>query len=175
MGVETELKWHLLDEPDLEQLHAFASEPTRIEQHYLLAADGAEERVRHLSGPTGQRFVHTIKRDLQGVGGALAREETEHDITQAQYQAVLEANADVGGLVVKDRWRFTHEQHHFELDHFHTPEIGWLLELELRPDEIHTQVALPPWLGRVIEVTLDPQWRNAALAKLGRRGTNHQS
>ncbi|HEY5155877.1 MAG TPA: hypothetical protein VIJ47_14145 [Acidimicrobiales bacterium] len=171
MSVETELKWHLLDEPDPEQLGAFGSEPTRIEQHYLSTVDGAEERVRHLSGPTGQRFVHTIKRDRPGIGGALVREENEHDITRAQYRAVLDANADVGDVVVKDRWRFTYQKHDFELDQFHTPDVGWLLELELRPDETHTQVSLPAWLGSVVEVTSDPRWRNAALAKLGQ----HQS
>jgi len=167
MGVEIERKWHLVDGPDLERLAACAMAPTRIEQHYLDAPDGTEERVRHLSRPDGERFVHTIKRDIKSAGVALVREEIERDITESQYLAVIEANTHVGGSIMKDRWRFTYAGRCFELDQFHAPDVGWVLELEFGPDDSDGPISLPLWLGEVVEVSTDPHWRNAALARQG--------
>jgi CYTH domain-containing protein len=165
MATETERKWRLLDAPDADRLALTAGAPTRIEQHYLDAPPGSELRVRHRSGPTGDRFVVTVKSEpVAGASGALVRNEDEHDIDRAEFAAMI-ARPGHRGVVVKQRWLVPHDGRTFELDHLERPDAGWLVELELGADE-PTDLAIEPpeWLGPVADVTHDPAWRNAALA-----------
>lgn len=128
-------------------------EVLQIEQGYL--GDGL--RLRRVLGARGERHLLTEKR-----GEGLVRWEREEEIDAARFRSLWPATA--GRRLEKRRFRVRAGAHTWEVDAFLDRELT-LAEVELRhPDE---EVALPGWLApRVVrEVTLEPGYRNFALAR----------
>jgi CYTH domain-containing protein len=155
---EIERKFLLRGEPDLAALDAAATSVSDIEQTYLLDPSGGAERVR-------RRLV----RDAAGERLQLTRtgvvEEDESTLTEQEYADLLARTDPERRTVVKTRWVVPHGEHVLEVDRIVAPRSLWLLEIELPDaDRLGDEVALPAWLGEVVEVTGDPAYANRMLA-----------
>ena len=159
-GFEIERKY-LLDGPPSEAvLAALGARPARIEQVYLRTDDDWVRRVRRIEVAGRVRYVLTRKRDV----GGIVREEVETDLTAEAYGRLV-AEADPARRVVrKTRHEMAHGLWTLELDVFDEPPGLVLLEVELeRPSDVPE---LPASIAaRVVrEVSLDPAYKNHAIA-----------
>lgn len=161
MGIEIERKYLLAEPPDLDEIRAHCGEVevSEIEQRYVDAPAGVERRVRRKVSGGVTTYVLTEKRAM--AGSNLARAEDEDAIDVERYEEV--ATGTVGAVIRKLRHTFVHEGQAFELDQFMEPIGAWVLEIEL--DDPGDEVRLPPFLAIAREVTDDPAWRNAAIAR----------
>ncbi|MBU8539722.1 CYTH domain-containing protein [Falsiroseomonas tokyonensis] len=127
-----------------------------IRQGYLSAGAGpAVVRVR-IAGPQG--FL-TIK----GPGG-LVRAEFEYPIPLDDAQSLLALCT--APPLAKTRHEVPHEGHLWTVDVFEAPErLAGLVLAEVELPDAKAAPPLPDWLGP--EVTEDPRYTNAALAKSG--------
>jgi CYTH domain-containing protein len=155
----------LLDGPDVEALDAAATSVSRIEQTYLLNADGHAERVRRreVRDADGTRVELTTTRKV-GVGAGVV-EEYERELDEAEYADLL-ARTDPDRMpVVKTRWVVPHAGRVLEVDRLESPRSLWLLEVELPSrDDLTATIDLPGWVGPALEVTGDERYTNRALA-----------
>jgi len=159
-GVEIERKFRLRSAPSASVLAAHGGVPLRIEQTYL-AADGGNRRVRRTELGGGRVEHHlTAKRRI----GAFTFDEDERRIDDAEYRRLL-AEADPARRPIrKVRHVVAHGDRKLEIDVFEEPPGLVVLEIELgSADE---EVSLPAWLGEWREVTGDPAYFNASLARL---------
>ena len=122
--------------------------------------DGFGRRVRRRgSEERGWQYTYTRKKHV-GFG---KRIELEDEITQAQYETLLqEADPDFHP-VQKVRWCFREQGQLFELDIYAFSKELATLEIEL-PD-IATPVQLPDCLHVLADVTDTPGYSNLALAR----------
>jgi CYTH domain-containing protein len=130
-------------------------EPATIEQAYL-TVEPVAVRVRR----KGDDRILTIK-----AGSGLTRTEIERDLDHDEFDQLWELG---------DALRIAKRRHRIELDDGHTAELDLfdgelagrrLVEVEF-PDEAAADRFDPPsWFGR--EVTTDPRYNNASLAKSG--------
>jgi CYTH domain-containing protein len=128
-----------------------------VEQIYLPADSGAERRCRRQVG--GGYVTYTVTEKRSG-SDPLVRHESEAIVG---YDAWQDAEASGGPRVHKRRHVFVHDGQRFELDELLEPRQAWLLEVELAsPDD---EVRLPDFLVIDREVTDDPGWRNAVIAR----------
>ena len=115
-------------------------------------------RVRLVRGGAGgrPRGYLTVKGR-----GLRVRQEFEYRIPPAHARALLK----LCGRMVLEKIRFRLGP--WELDRYLERLTGlWLAEVELRRRDAPLPRTLPPWLGR--EVTADPRYTNARLARLKR-------
>ncbi len=136
----------------------------RISQTYLKAEDGEQSaRVRKtvegLSGDTDTVYHYNQKKPVEtGV-----HEETEHEISEKEYEKYLrKANPDKCA-VEKTRFVFDWHDQVFELDLF-KGHLKGLAIMEIELDDIDDTVELPPFLKVVKEVTKDKRFTNFSLA-----------
>jgi adenylate cyclase len=151
MAVEIERKW-LVAPPLPAAVSAVSPEP--IEQGYLvIAEDGSEARLRRKSG----RPVLTVKS-----AGTLTRQETEVDLSEAQYLALWPAT--VGRRLTKDRYRLPQG---IDVD-VYTGALSGLIVAEVEfASEADAAAFVPPaWFGS--DVTADLDYKNHRLATRGR-------
>jgi adenylate cyclase len=161
MAVEIERKYVLPAAPPADVLAAGTA--SDIEQTYLAPGDGSR-RVRRRTGQDGARYYLTEKRAL----GGISREETEREIDEAEYRRLLDEADRASGTVVKTRYVFDHGEQTLELDVFRAPPDLVLLEVELQSED--EAVELPDWAAGARDVSDDPAYTNAALARqLGAR------
>jgi len=125
-------------------------------QGYLGA--GAEATCTVRARVAGESAFLTVKG--RAAGGA--RDEYEYPIPVADAEEMLERLC-VGGRIEKYRHRIPFAGHTWEVDEF-TGENAPLVVAEVELDRIDIEVELPPWVGP--EVTYDPRYTNAALARL---------
>ncbi len=127
----------------------------RIEQAYL----GFEPVVR-VRVEEGERAALTVK------GRGLARRrEVEVSIPVEAAYALMELRVSGTCIIVKTRHHVLHGGRIWEIDVFHGCLQGLVLaEVELSGRS--ESVDLPPWAAR--EVTNDPSFQNANLARTGR-------
>lgn len=129
-----------------------------IRQGYLAAGGATAASVRlRLAGE--QAFL-TVKGP-----GLLARAEFEYPVPAAHARAMFEAGLCPPPLIEKRRTRVGHAGLVWEVDEF----AGHLAGLVLAEVELAAQdqaVPLPSWAGA--EVTGDPRYQNAALARAPR-------
>ncbi len=127
----------------------------RIEQAYLGFDPVVRVRVEE-----GERAVLTVK------GRGLARrQEVEISIPLEAARAMMDLRVPGTFVIVKTRHRVLFGGRIWEIDVFH----GCLQGLVLAEVELSGRgesVALPPWAAR--EVTDDPSFQNANLARTGR-------
>ncbi len=155
--VEIERKY-LIKKPDisvLEQTEGVVK--TNILQTYLKSKDsGTERRVRQRGDGSSFSYYYTEKVTLTD----MSRQETERHITAAEYVSLL---LESEKSLRKDRYCFLYKNQYFELDVYPDWENEAILEIELT-DEAQN-VELPDWITVIKEVTDDPSYKNAALAK----------
>ena len=134
---------------------------TEILQTYLKFDEtGMMRRVRKRgSDAKGWQYTYTRKTTI-GFG---KRVELEEEITEAQYQTLLEEANPSMQPVHKARWCFVYQDQLFELDVYAFSETLATLEIEL-PD-IDKKVELPPEIDVLADVTGDKRYSNYALSK----------
>jgi CYTH domain-containing protein len=160
-GVEIERKFLLRAAPPAEVLAAHGAVPRRLEQVYLADPPPGRRirRIEHADGTVEHRL--TRKERLR----AFAFHEEEQRITASRYEALLhEADAD-RRPIRKTRHVVPHGLQLLEIDVFDEPPGLVLVEVELSSDD--EPVTLPGWLGPWREVTGDPRYFNANLARFG--------
>jgi len=128
--------------------------PLPMQQGYVVdgAGTGMTVRVRQ----AGERAWLTLKSP-----GLLARAEFEYPIPAADAQALLAAHC-VSPPIAKRRTRVGHEGLVWEVDEFEGRLAG-LVMAEVELSDAGQALDLPPWVG--VEVTDDPRFQNAALAR----------
>ena len=159
--LEIERVWVLSAPPQVPP----SAERWTIEQGYLPEhgvddASFAEGRLRRIVHADGRvTLLHTVKR-----GSGVVREETERSVSEADFDRMWPLTQ--GARVRKIRHRVREGDLVWEVDRFLDWPL-WMAEVEL-PSEHHPVIA-PPWLQPVLgaEVSLDPRWRNHALALHG--------
>lgn len=160
--LEVERRWVLAGAPALGHPVLRVVDTIGITQTYLAKPAGGEPRarVRRIMTLDGAvRHVWTAKRRLS----PLVRVEREADIDERAYDELRRRADPRRAVVEKVRRSFTYAGLRFELDHLVAPVDCWLLEVEL--DDLHQPVVLPPFIGEVREVTDEPGFTNAALAR----------
>jgi adenylate cyclase len=158
VGIEIERKFRLREPPAPGALAAHGATELRIEQAYLTG--GRNRRVRRTELPDG-RVEHRVteKRRI----AAFTFDEDERRIDEAEYQRLLGQADPVRRPIRKVRHVVPHGDRKLEIDVFEDPPGLVILEIELgSADEA---VTLPDWLGEWREVTGDPAYFNASLAR----------
>lgn len=137
----------------------------RISQTYLEPEkeDAQAARVRKtvegLTGETETVYHYNQKKPVDsGV-----HEETEREITKAQYQKYLKKPYVDKVSIEKTRFVFKYNDQVFELDVFKGPLKG-LAILEIELEDKSDTVELPPFLKIIKEVTKDKRFTNFSLA-----------
>lgn len=140
--LEIERKWLLVGELDFPE--EIDIQKIGITQVYLLS--DKKERLRTSKIGNETKYTHTIKRSAP-----IGNWEMEREITEEEYcQLVLRADKDCY-IILKERNVFCMNGLKYELDIFIHPVKLKILEVEV--PELSMDVAIPEWIGRVIEVT----------------------
>lgn len=156
-GYEIERKY-LIRRPAAAWLEANC-QGSDIIQTYLKAEEpGNSDRVRRRAGKNGVVYTHTVKRRIND----LRREEQEREISEAEYQTLLQRADPERRVIEKRRYVLAYEGKAFEIDVYPFWQDKAVMEIELT-DETET-VKLPPEIGIIKEVTQDRRYTNAALA-----------
>lgn len=151
---------YLIDYPDLEYLNSLKNcEQTNIVQTYLKSPEGEEIRIRQRGKDGNYTYSETKKVAVSGI----KRIELEKRLTQEEYLDKLTKADPRKGQIVKTRYCFTYHNQYFELDIYPFWDDQAILEIEL-VDE-NAPVDLPPFIRVKNEVTDNPEYKNAALAK----------
>jgi adenylate cyclase len=160
-GVEIERKFRLRHTPAAEVLAAHGAVARRLEQVYLTEPPEGRRvrRIEHADGTVEHRL--TRKRQIR----AFAFEEHEERIDASRYRELLLEADTARHPVRKTRHIVPHGAQVLEIDEFEQPAGLVLLEVELATDD--EAVALPEWVGEWREVTGDPAYLNANLARPG--------
>lgn len=146
-----------------------------IEQVYLdVGKDGSQLRVRRrtpigadepLHAAAGRPSTYVLSRKLpKGPDGG--RPEPERIISEREYRQLLTQADPARRPIRKRRVCFAHGAHYFELDLIDHPQRGRLHKLEVEFFQAGGDVELPPFMNVVREVTDDPDWSNAELARI---------
>ena len=131
-----------------------------ITQTYLKEKDGLEPRVRKRK-ENGQYVYFLTTKQFKSVN---ERVEIEREISQAEYEALLvEANPNKR-TIHKRRQCFEWDNRYLELDTFIEPPLPHHL-LEIEHVSMEDEINFPPFLNVLREVTDDPEWYNANIAK----------
>lgn len=128
----------------------------RLVMHQGYFAPPKMGRLRMTTFDDGTRsFVHTLK-----TGEGLVRHETEHALSEAEFQQAWPATE--GQRLSKTRWRVDEGELTWEIDVFDEIDLV-LAEVEL--PTVLTSVSIPVWLAGVVEreVTEEKAYRNFAL------------
>jgi CYTH domain-containing protein len=137
----------------------------RISQTYLTPkGDEPAARVRKtvegLSGDTDTVFHFNQKKPTGDTG---VHEETEHEISEKEYEKFLKKSNPSKCTISKTRFVFNYHDQIFELDLFKEHLRGLaILEIELKDKD--DTVELPPFLKVMKEVTKDKRFTNFSLA-----------
>ena len=162
-GIEIERKFRLRAAPPAEVLAEHAAVARRLEQVYL---DGppAGRRIRRIEHADG-RIEHRLTRKERL--RAFAFHETEERIDAARCVSLMLQADPERRPIRKVRHVVPHGAQLLEIDVFESPPGLVLVEVELAHDD--EVVELPGWLGEWREVTDDPAYLNANLARPGAR------
>ena len=158
--LEIERKY-LIEYPDLAWLASYpAARAVEIVQTYLTSEPGCERRVRKRGERGNYIYMLTTKRKISG----LKRIETETRLTAEEYETLLSQKDPTRREIAKTRYCLTYEGRYFEIDVFPFWSDKAIAEIELSDE--NEEVALPPQLKLIKEVTHDEAYKNASLAKL---------
>ena len=160
--LEIERKF-LIEYPDLQWLESMPNcRRVEIMQYYLPAREGEELRIRRRGENGSYIYYKTLKRRIS----EFKRIEIEERLTKGEYQSLL-MNVEPGAKPVrKDRYCLTWENQYFEIDLYPLWDDRAIVEIELSEED--APVSFPPELRLIREVTNDPEYKNAALARLFR-------
>ena len=136
------------------------SREMEIFQTYLTERDGTEPRIRKRGENGHYVYFLTTKKFLTDN----QRIEVERQITPSEYVMLMNSANPDKRTIHKLRRCFVWDNRYLELDTFVEPPLPHhLLEIEdVAADE---EIAFPPFLKVLREVTDDPEWYNANIAK----------
>lgn len=158
--LEIERKF-LIEYPDTEMLEALPN-CSRVEiiQTYLKSEDGTEVRVRQRGA--GGNFVYylTEKRTVTD----MKRVEIERRLTQEEYLSLLLDADTTRRQIRKTRYCLSENNLYYEIDVYPFWQDKAIAEIELSNE--NTAVTFPDFIKVIKEVTDDPEYKNAALAKI---------
>ncbi len=129
-----------------------------IVQTYLKADKGVTKRVRMVEESGRKRYVLTEKRRISDESAY----EDERELTLEEYDSLLQTAKPGTVPIRKVRYRVPHGEYTVEIDVFPFWSDRALLEIE-HPEG--AEITLPPYVELIREVTGDPCYRNAALAR----------
>ena len=150
----------LIEYPDLNWLE---NEPlcrrVDIDQTYLKSEDGEEIRIRRRGENGHYVYYETHKRPLDG----MKRLSTETRLSKSDYRRLLK-NADPDRRTIhKKRYCLTYDNQYFEIDVYPFWQDQAILEIELMDE--NAEIRFPEGIRIIREVTGDPAYKNAGLAK----------
>ena len=131
-----------------------------IIQTYLTSREGEETRVRQRGAGGSYIYTETTKRAVS----AVSRVEVERRLTQREYLERLMDADPARRPIRKTRYCLTWAGQYFELDVYPFWRDRAILEIELR--EENTPIVFPDHLRIIREVTGDPAYGNAELARI---------
>ena len=151
----------LIEYPDVSALEKLPNcKRVEIIQTYLIAPDGEEMRVRQRGVDGNYIYFLTSKRKVT----ELKRIEEERKISQHEYLRLL-MDADPSRRPIrKTRYCLTFGKQYFEIDVYPFWQDKAMLEIELSDE--NDQICFPDMIRVIKEVTDDPTYKNAALAKI---------
>jgi len=132
-----------------------------ITQTYLKEKDGLEPRVRKREENGQTVYFLTTKRFVS----VNERVEIEREISQAEYETLLAEANPAKRPIHKRRQCFEWDGRYLELDTFLEPPRPHHL-LEIEHVSMDDEISFPPFLKVIKEVTDDPEWYNANIAKV---------
>ena len=158
--LEIERKF-LIEYPDTAMLEKLAN-CSRVEiiQTYLKSDNGEEVRVRQRG--SGGSFVYylTRKRSISGV----KRFEIERRLTQEEYLSMLMDADTERRQIRKTRYCLSLNNLYYEIDVYPFWKDKAIAEIELSDE--NTEIVFPDFIKVIKEVTDDPEYKNAMLAKI---------
>ena len=131
-----------------------------IEQVYLQTSDGTHARIRKRGQRGSYTYFYTLKKTISPGH----RIEEERQINPREYASYLTSADPTMHPIKKTRTCFLWNSQYYELDRFLGPHEGLVL-LEAELDSLDQAVAIPPWITIERDVTLEPAYSNAALAR----------
>lgn len=151
----------LIEYPDLSWLEKNPlCRKIEIEQVYLKSAPEEEIRIRKRGEKGHYIYYETHKKALDG----MKRMSTERHLSKSEYRHLMK-NADPGRRRInKTRYCLTQGNRYYEIDIYPFWSDKAILEIELRDED--EEVRLPQEIRVLKEVTNDPEYKNAALARL---------
>lgn len=137
----------------------------RISQTYLKPEPGEQaarvrKTVEGLTGDTDTVYHFNQKKPTGDTG---THEETEHEISEKQYQNYLKQANPTKCEVQKTRFVFDWHDQRFELDLF-KGHLKGLAIMEIELEDKDETVELPPFIDVIKEVTEDKRFSNFSLA-----------
>lgn len=159
MALEIERKYVILM-PDVKALENYPMySATDITQTYLRSEQGITHRVRKRTFPDGAVYTETKKIRVDKISS----EETEREISEAEYHDLLKLGDGDREPVIKTRHSFIYLGQLFEIDIYPKWKHSCILETELATRD--TAVEFPPELKILMEVTGDKRFSNAEMAR----------
>lgn len=136
----------------------------RITQTYLIPKEGEQaarirKTIEGLKDDLKTEYHFNQKKPVD----AGVHEETEREISQADYNRYLKKSDPKKHSVEKTRFVIRYNDQDFELDVFKN-DLAGLAILEIELEDKNDTVELPPFLKVVKEVTKDKRYTNYSLA-----------
>lgn len=151
----------LIEYPDIEWLEGNDNcRRVEIIQTYLNSASGDEVRVRQRGSDGNYVFFQTTKRKISD----LKRVEIERRLSKDEYLKLLMEADTTKRQIRKTRYCLTYENQYFEIDVYPFWQDKAIVELELCDE--NAEISFPKELRVIKEVTDDPSYKNASLAKM---------
>ena len=153
---------YLIRKPSEETLRAlkFSSQNDIIQTYLVSQQKGVERRVRQRgTRADGYSFYYTEKTPVSDI----ERIEKERKISMSEYVSLLAEADNTLHQIKKRRCCFVYENQYFELDLYPFSETEAIVEIELSNGT--DEVALPPYLEFIRDVTEDERYKNHSLAK----------
>lgn len=159
MNTEIERKF-LIEMPDEGRLSELGGAVrSEIIQTYLISTDGSVERVRRRDYGDHVVYYHTRKKRIS----ALSAFEDESEITETEYDLLLERADKSKKPIVKTRWAIPFCGHVAEIDVYPFWKHQAVLEIEQEDEQI--EIPFPPYLSLIREVTGDHAYSNNRLSE----------
>lgn len=157
--LEIERKF-LIEYPDLKQLNSIKTcRRVPLTQAYIAHPNEGYFRIRKRGEGNNAVFVKTVKKKISDV----KRIEIENYISEKEYYDYLQKKEFITGIISKDRYCIVWQAGYYELDVYPFWNDRATIEIELLSEE--QTFTLPDFVKPIREVTLEPEYRNYALAK----------
>lgn len=157
--LEIERKY-LIARPDETLLETYADRKIEMIQTYLMGTEkGISRRVRKSTEQGVTTYRKNEKRKLNDT----TRIEEEQEIDEKEYNILLGFADEGRSPIEKTRWCVPMGELIAEIDIFPFWEDKAICEVELPTED--TPVTLPEWMRVLRDVTADPRYTNAAMAK----------
>ncbi len=158
-NIEIEKKY-IIKKPSTELMRGMDNySVSEIEQVYLKAPAGVTRRVRSRCTDGVYAYTETEKKRIDNMSAV----ETEREITEEEYEALLKLRREDSNAVIKSRHLFFYLGQPFEIDVYPAWERYCIMETELASRE--TEVNFPEFIEIYEDVTGRHEYSNAKMAR----------